>query len=464
METRCYNALVAEWKDKRITILGLGRSGLAAASYLSKRGAKVLVSESKPREKVSDEMVAELEAMGVESEYGGHSHRATSWAELIITSPGIPPYAEVIKNARAQQKDVIADIELAYRELKGKVPFIAITGTNGKSTTTALISYMLESSGLKAPACGNIGKAILNFLDSGHLDYLVVEVSSYQLEYSPTFAPDIAIWLNLTPDHLEFHGGLDNYVEAKRALFAHLPPSSYAVFNIDDPVVASTPTQAEIFPFSVSPEAMVSIQGAYLKDGFLCYGHNARARVACDVRNLKIIGKHNLENALAAISACCLVGMSQEDIEKSLTSFTALEHRLEYVDTVDGVEYFNDSKATNTDSTIKALESFPDRKVVLIAGGKDKGTSLNDLAQSVKKHASSVILLGEAKERIERALRDVGFEEIYPVGTMEEAVQLGGKLKKGPVLLSPACASFDMFKDFEDRGHVFKDLVRNTRI
>ncbi|MBS1997605.1 MAG: UDP-N-acetylmuramoyl-L-alanine--D-glutamate ligase, partial [Cyanobacteria bacterium SZAS LIN-2] len=211
-------------------------------------------------------------------------------------------------------------------------------------------------------------------------------------------------------------------------------------------------------------EAMVSIQGAYLKDGYLCYGHNARSRVACHTRDLKIIGKHNLENALAAISACCLAGMQQEDIEKSLTTFTALEHRLEYVDTVDGVQFYNDSKATNTDSTIKALESFPDQKVVLIAGGKDKGTSLNDLALSVKKHAASVILLGEAKDRIARALREIGFEEIYPVGTMEEAVRLGGKLKKGPVLLSPACASFDMFKDFEDRGHVFKDLVRNTRI
>ncbi|MBS1989042.1 MAG: UDP-N-acetylmuramoyl-L-alanine--D-glutamate ligase [Cyanobacteria bacterium SZAS LIN-3] len=444
--------------------MGLGRSGIAAASYLSKRGAKVLLSESQPREKVSDKLVAELEALGVEGEYGGHSHRATAWPELIITSPGIPPYSEVIKQARALKKEVIADIELAWRELKGKVPFIAITGTNGKSTTTSLISYMLESTGLRAPACGNIGKAILSFLDGQKLDYLVVEVSSYQLEYSPTFAPDIAVWLNLTPDHLDFHGGLDGYVEAKRSLFAHLPASSYAVLNVDDPVVASTPTKAEIFPFSVSTEAMVSIQGAYLKDGYLCYGHNARSRVACHTRDLKIIGKHNLENALAAISACCLAGMQQEDIEKSLTTFTALEHRLEYVDTVDGVQFYNDSKATNTDSTIKALESFPDQKVVLIAGGKDKGTSLNDLALSVKKHAASVILLGEAKDRIARALREIGFEEIYPVGTMEEAVRLGGKLKKGPVLLSPACASFDMFKDFEDRGHVFKDLVRNTRI
>ncbi len=450
---------MADWKDKRITILGLGRSGLATAAYLSERGAKVLVSESQPREKVSDKLADELATLGVEAEYGGHSQRATAWPELIVTSPGVPPYSEIIKRARAMKKDVIADVELAYRELKGKVPIIAVTGTNGKSTTTALISYILERSGLKAPACGNIGKAVLSFVDGSHLDYLVIEMSSYQIEYSPTFAPDIGVWLNLTPDHLDFHGGLDNYVEAKRSMFAHMPKTSYAVLNLDDPVVASTPTEAEIFPFSLSTEAMVSIQGAYLKDDFLCYAHNARSRVVCNVQDLKIIGMHNIENALAAISACCLAGLDEKEIEKHLTSFTALEHRLEYVDTVDGVEFYNDSKATNADSTIKALEAFNDKKVVLIAGGKDKGTALIDLAQSVKKHASSVILLGEAKERIERSLRDAGFDEIYPVGTMEEAVRLGGKLKKGPVLLSPACASFDMFKDFEDRGRVFKDLV-----
>jgi UDP-N-acetylmuramoylalanine--D-glutamate ligase len=450
---------VADWKDKPITILGLGRSGLATAAYLSKRGARVLMSEAQPREKVSDKLVDELAQLGVEVEYGGHSQRATEWAELIVTSPGVPPYTDVIKRARALKKDVVADVELAYRELKGKVPIIAVTGTNGKSTTTALISYMLERSGLKAPACGNIGRAVLSFLDGSHLDYLVIEMSSYQIEYSPTFAPEIALWLNLTPDHLEFHGGLDNYIDAKRALFAHMPADSYAIFNLDDPVVASTSTRAEIFPFSLSVEAIAGIQGAYLRDGFLCYAHNGRRRVVCNVRDLKIIGQHNIENALAAISACCLAGLNEDQIAQYLTSFTALEHRLEYVDTVDGVEFYNDSKATNTDSTIKALEAFPDKRVVLIAGGKDKGTSLNDLAQAVKKHAASVILLGEAKDRMERSLRDAGYSQIYIVGTMEEAVQLGGKLKQGPVLLSPACASFDMFKDFEDRGRVFKDLV-----
>ena len=362
--------------------------------------------------------------------------------------------------ARAQRKEVISDVELAFRESAGRVPFIGITGTNGKSTTTALISHILEKSGRLAPVCGNIGVPILSKLDGGPLDFLVVEVSSYQLEYSPTFAPFIGVWLNLTPDHIDWHGGLEQYISAKRSMFAHQGMDCYAVFNNDDPIVSATPTKAEHFPFTLSDTGREYMQGAYIEDGYLSYNFNARTRVVCSQKDLKILGRHNLENALAAISACCLAGLSEREIEQHLKSFRALEHRLEYVDTVDGVEFYNDSKATNTDSTIKALESFPEKSVVLIAGGKDKGTPLNDFVKAVKKYASGVILIGEASDRFDHALRSDGFSDIYPAATMEEAVELGGKLKKGPVVLSPACASFDMFRDFEDRGRVFKDLVR----
>lgn len=451
---------MADWNNKKVSILGLGRSGIAAASYLVKRGAKVLVSESQPKDKINPKLLAELNALPVESEFGAHSERCLSWSELVITSPGIPPHADVMLRAKAHRREVISDVELAYRECKDTVPFIAVTGTNGKSTTTALISYILEKAGRLAPACGNIGVPILSRLDSGPLDFLVVEVSSYQLQYSPTFAPYIGIWLNLTPDHLDWHGGLDPYIEAKRSMFAHQEMESYAILNQDDSVVATTRTKAELFPFTSLPAVNRGIQGAYLEDGFLCYSHNARTRVVCNQNDLRIIGKHNIENALAAISACCLAGLTEKEIEQHLCSFKALEHRLEFVETVDGVDFYNDSKATNTDSAIKALESFPEKSVVLIAGGKDKGTPLSDLIQSIKKYALGVILIGEAKERFERALREAGFNDIYVAATMEEAVQIGGKLKKGPVLLSPACASFDMFRDFEDRGRVFKDLVR----
>lgn len=449
---------MADWNNKRVSILGIGRSGVATAAYLSSRGAKVLMSEAQSQEKVNPEWLKQLADMPVEIEFGGHSPRATSWPELIVTSPGVPPRAEVIQRARSQRKEVISDVELTYRETRGKVPIIAITGTNGKSTTTALISFMLEFAGRNAPACGNIGVPILSQIND-KLDYLVVEVSSYQLEYSPTFAPFIAVWLNLTPDHVDWHGNLDAYIEAKRSMFKHQALTDYAVLNFDDPVVAATVTHGEFFPFSVTSDVENAIQGAFLRDEFFCYSYNGRTRVVCHEKDLRIIGRHNQENALAAISACALAGLNEKEIEAGLTTFTALEHRLEFVDTVDGVDYYNDSKATNTDSTIKALESFPKQKVILIAGGKDKGTSLTDLVQSVKKHAAGVILIGEAKDRFERALRGGGYNDVYAVTTLEEAVNLGGTLRKGPVLLSPACASFDMFRDFEDRGRVFKDLV-----
>lgn len=451
---------MADWKNKRVTILGLGRSGLAAAAYLKRRGAQVVVSESQPQDKVDAKHLSELSKLGVEAEFGNHSDRALSTAEIILTSPGIKPKSDVITRARAFKREVISDVELAFREIGTQVPFIAITGTNGKSTTTALISHILEKSGRIAPACGNIGVPILSLLDGPPLDFLVVEVSSYQLEYCTSFAPQIGVWLNLTPDHLDWHGGLDPYIAAKRSMFSRMTVENFAVYNFDDPVVAATPTAAEVFPFSQMPDGQEQMQGAYVNDGFLCYNYNARSRVVCHINDLRIIGHHNIENALAAISATCLSGLSQKEIETHLRTFKALEHRLEYVDTVDGVEFYNDSKATNTDSTIKALQSFPEKSMVLIAGGKDKGTPLEDLVRYIRKHAQAVILVGEAKDRFETALRSEKYEEVYPVASMEEAVRLGGTMKKGPVVLSPACASFDMFKDFEDRGRVFKDLVR----
>jgi UDP-N-acetylmuramoylalanine--D-glutamate ligase len=454
---------VTDWKNKRVSILGIGKSGVAAAAYLSARGAKVLITESQVKDKVKPEWLQKLATMPVECEFGGHSERSITWPEIIITSPGIPPRADVIMRARALNKELISDIELAYRESNAEglpaVPIIAITGTNGKSTTTALVSFMLEFAGRNAPACGNIGVPVMSCLESTRPDFLVMEVSSYQLEYAPTFAPFIGAWLNLTPDHVDWHGSLDAYIDAKRSMFKHQALTDYAVLNMDDPVVASTIGSGEFYPFSVTGECENALQGAFMQDDFLCYSYQGRTRMVCHKNDLRIIGRHNQENALAAIAICSLAGLTDKEIKAGLTTFVALEHRLEFVATVDGVEYFNDSKATNTDSTIKALESFPDRKVVLIAGGKDKGTSLNEFVQIVKKHVSSVILIGEAKDRFDRALKSAGFNEVYPVASLEEAVELGGKLKRGPVLLSPACASFDMFRDFEDRGRAFKELV-----
>lgn len=447
------------YTGKNVTILGAGRSGLATALFLAERGAQVTVSELSTLAFDKDPVLADLKARGVKFETGAHSNEAISSADLIVTSPGIKPEAEVMVRARKHKKEVVSDIEIAYRE--AKVPIIAITGTNGKSTTCALISHILTEAGHKAPSCGNIGVPVLQELSKSP-DFLVVEVSSYQITYSPTFAPQVSIWLNMTPDHLDWHGGMNGYIEAKRALFANQKAGQFAVLNIDDPIVAKTKTDAAVFPFSVS-SSISKIDGAYVVGGRLVYRLNGTKHQLCRFDDLKIIGQHNAENVLAAIAACALVGLQPAEIEKHIKSFTALEHRLEFVADVDGIDYYNDSKATNTASAIKALEAFGEDKVVLIAGGRDKGTDLSEFVDSIKKHVTNVILIGEAKDRFEEALKAGGFINCHKVESMDEAVELGGRLRQGAVLLSPACASFDMFKDYEDRGRVFKDIVR-TRL
>lgn len=449
--------MVVNLQNKKVTIYGLGRSGLAAARFCANRGAKVLVSDAQPESKIDPSVKSELDTLGCKYEFGEHSLQAIRYGELFIVSPGIPPGSDVVTMSRKTGHEVISDIELASR-ISNK-PIIAITGTNGKSTTTALISHMLETGGMKAPVCGNIGVPILSLMDK-ELDYFVCEVSSFQMEYSPTFSPYISVWLNLTPDHIDWHGGLDPYIDAKRRLFANQHLSQYAVLSMDDPVVANTKTVAEIFPFSQETELNDNTQGAYISDGFICLRRRMREHVLLRVNEMFIRGAHNVENALAAASVAILAGVAPEKIAESLKTFKGLEHRLEYVGTADGVDYYNDSKATNTVSAIKALESFPEQQVVLIAGGKDKGTSLTDFVHVVRKRASAVILLGEATRRFEAELVQGGVQNIYPVASLEAAVKLGGQLKMGPVVLSPACASFDMFKDYEERGRVFKDIVR----
>jgi UDP-N-acetylmuramoylalanine--D-glutamate ligase len=448
-----------DWKDRPITILGLGKSGRETALYLAKRGARITVSESKELNPADDAIVQQLKAQGVTIESGGHSQESLASADLIVTSPGVKPSSDVIQRAIQLGKPVVCDVEIAYQE--ANVPIVAITGTNGKSTTTALISFILEKNGMKAPACGNFGVPVLSALESGPT-HLVIEVSSFQLYYSKHFAPDIGIWLNLTPDHVDWHGSLDAYIEAKECMFRRQISSQYAVLNMDDPIVANCATKAEIFPFSIERELTEAVQGAFITHEFLSYRYNGRSNVLIGLNELNIIGKHNLENALAAISAAALLGLSPTQIGDALKQFEALEHRLEYVDTIDGVRCYNDSKATNTDSAIKALQSFKER-IVLIAGGRDKGTALDEFVRSVVNHTSAVILLGEAKNRFEKAMLEGGVQNIYTVESMEEAVDLGIKLKSGPLVLSPACASFDMFKDFEDRGRVFKNIIHSRR-
>ncbi len=449
---------MADWTGEKILVLGLGRSGVSAAEYLVQRGANVLLSESSEGDENKRDEAERLKKLGVQVETGGHSEAAMSFANMVVVSPGISPSTDVIQKLEEAGKDLISDVELAFRETK--IPFIGITGTNGKSTTCALVSHILTTAGFKAPSCGNFGVPILDELQKNP-DYLVVEVSSYQLHYCKQLAPQVGVWLNLTPDHIEWHGNLDRYTEAKQKLFANHQTDKFAVLNEDDPIVCEFRPDAQIFAFSTRSDLdEYSTQCAFMQEGFLMYRIDGRTRVLCHQDDLKIIGKHNLENALAAVSVAAVLNIDTDKIIQGLKTFPGLEHRLEYVASIDGVKYYNDSKGTNPNSTIKALEAFSNQKIVLIAGGKDKHTSLTELVDCVKKHASDVILLGEAKERFNRAFTEANYRNIHLTGSLEEALDLAVTLGRGPVVLSPACASFDMFKDFEERGRVFKNLVR----
>lgn len=448
---------MADWSKKKILVLGLGRSGISAAEYLAKRGAQVLLSESSPADENKLLQAEKLKACGVSLEFGGHSQDALDFAEMVVVSPGISPSSDVICQLEQSGKELFCDVEIAA--IDADIPIIGITGTNGKSTTAALTGHILSTAGFKASVCGNFGVPILDELENKP-DYLVAEISSYQLHYCRTLAPQVAVWMNLTPDHIEWHGNLQNYIEAKQSLFSRQKSNQYAILNIDDPIVRECQPDSQIFPFSVSNQTSNAIQGAFLNEGFLMYRIDGKTNVLCHQEDLKIIGKHNVENALAAVSVAAVLNVDAGKIVQGLKSFAGLEHRLEYVATINGAKYYNDSKGTNPNSTIKALEAFGTQKIVLIAGGKDKHTSLTELVQCVKEHASDVILLGEAKERFQRALSESDFKDIHLTNDLGEALDLACKLGKGPVVFSPACASFDMFKNFEERGRVFKNLVR----
>ncbi len=450
----------ADWSNKKVLVLGLGRSGISAAEYLSSKNASVMLSESAESSESKLKEAEKLKALGVEIEFGGHSQKALDFSDLVVASPGISPSSEIIARLNKMGKRVICDVELAFSETK--IPIIGVTGTNGKSTTTALISHILQTAGHKAPACGNFGAPVLYELEQNP-DFLVVEISSYQLHYCDSLSPRVAVWTNLTPDHIEWHGNLANYIESKEKLFSKQGSNSYAILNADDPIVSEFRPNSEIFQFSVASTLDAQVQCAFMQYDFLVYRVSGRTQILCHKDDLKIIGKHNLENALAAVSVAAVLGIETEKIVEALKTFPGLEHRLEYVDTVAGVKYYNDSKGTNPNSTIKALEAFGSQQIVLIAGGKDKHTPIEDLVQCIRKHASDVILLGEARERFNKALTESGYKNIQIVQSMEEAVDLAATLGRGPVVLSPACASFDMFKDFEERGRVFKNLVR-TRV
>src|SRR5437588_3951426 len=448
-----------ELNGKRVLVVGLGRSGVASALFVKSRGAVVTVSDAKSEDQLREEIPALLD-QGIAVETGGHGERTFQNQDLSVVRPGVPVDAEPIMQARALGQNVIGEIELAAEFLQGEI--VAITGSNGKTTTTTLTGEILASGGLKTLVGGNIGTPAISLVDQATPESVtVLEVSSFQLETVRTFHPNIAVVLNVTPDHLDRHRTLSAYVDAKARIFENQQPDDFAVLNADDPtcVELGGRTRAHVFWFSRKKEVET---GAYVGNGRIMFRRNGAKVEVIPVNEIPLKGAHNLENVLAAICCGALLGCDAGKIRAAVRNFKAVEHRLEYVTTIRGVEYYNDSKATNVDATIKALESFP-AGVHLILGGKDKGSDYTVLNELLRQRVRRVYTSGTAAEKIRSQIKDAA--EVVAAGSLDSAVkQAAASAQSGEVvLLAPACASFDQFQNYEHRGRVFKELVRGLK-
>jgi UDP-N-acetylmuramoylalanine--D-glutamate ligase len=442
-------------RDKRVLIVGLGKSGLAAARFVKAQGAHVTVTDTKTLAELQEE-IPPLLAEGIAVETGGHVERTFDNQDLIIVSPGVA--LDTIPFLRAHPEKVIGEIELAAQFFPGRI--IAITGSNGKTTTTALTGQVIQNGGFPTLVGGNIGTPAISLVGEGTEDTVaVLEVSSFQLETIRTFRPHIAVLLNITPDHLDRHRTFAAYRDAKARIFENQQASDFAVLNADDPSCAGleTRTRAQVFGFSRRREPN---QGAYVHQGRIFFRNSSGQREIMPVSDIPLPGAHNLENVLAAVCAGVLSDVEPRRIRKAVQEFAAVEHRLEYVASIRGVAYYNDSKATNVDATIKALESFP-ANIHLILGGKDKAGDYSLLNELLRERVKCVYTIGAAAQKIESQIR--GAAAVVHAETLENAIRRAAEAGQSGdvVLLAPACASFDQFRNFEHRGMVFKEVVRS---
>lgn len=449
-----------ELRDKKILILGLAISGVSTAKALSKLGAKITVTDMKSEEELAEQL---LELKGIDIHYVlGSNDVDLDKIDLIVKSPGIPLDIPIIKEAQKRGIEVVTDIELAYRITKNK--FIAITGTNGKTTTTALTGELIKKAGFNCHVTGNIGIGILwEAVNAEYDDIFVIEASSFQLESTRYFKPDISVITNITPDHLNWHKTFDNYVNAKKKVFINQKHSDYTILNYDDLLLREIgkEVKSHLIYFSVNNKLE---KGVYIDDYKIVINDGINIINVMDYRELKIPGRHNLENALAVVSIGWAMGIDVKIIANSLREFEGVEHRIEFVDRISGVNFYNDSKGTNPDASIKAIEAIKE-PIILIAGGMDKGSNFEEFIDSFNNKVKALVLLGETKEKIKDTAISKGFNNIYIVNSIEEAVIKSFQLAvpNDNVLLSPACASWDMFKSYEERGRLFKEAVKNLR-
>jgi UDP-N-acetylmuramoylalanine--D-glutamate ligase len=448
-------------KGKKVLVVGLGKSGLAAALFLRRRGAQVTVSDVRSAEALAKDIPALLDE-GIMVETGGHGLLTFRRQDLIVVSPGVPLNTPELAQVRSFGLPVIGELELAARFLKGRM--LAITGSNGKTTTTALLGEILKEAGLPTLVGGNIGLPVVGLIDeSTDETWSVLEVSSFQLESTEQFHPHIAVILNITPDHLDRHGSFENYARAKERIFAAQDEHDCVVLNADNARVAEAASRstAVVYWFSIGHPVE---QGAWVEDGFVVYrpARDAAIEKVMPLSGIPLKGEHNVENVLAAVVAARLACAPADAIRRAIEGFQPVEHRLEFVTTVNGVEFYNDSKATNVDATAKAIAAFQSG-IHLILGGKDKGSDYTQLAQLLRARVRAVYTIGSAAAKIESQLR--GVVSIHSCQTLDNAVSAAASAARPGevVLLAPACSSFDQFESYEHRGRVFKELVGERR-
>jgi UDP-N-acetylmuramoylalanine--D-glutamate ligase len=441
-------------RGKRVLVVGLARTGVATSLFCATRGARVTATDSRGESEIG-ETVAKLKEAGVALELGSHREKTFLEQDLIVPSPGVPADEEHLQAARAKGITIWSEIELAYRFLKGRL--IAITGSNGKTTTTSLVEHILKMAGMQTILAGNIGTPLIGCVDAMKDDTCtVVELSSFQLELIDTFRPHIGVFLNLTPDHLDRHHTMEAYGAAKARLFENQIGEDAAILNADDAATTPcAPSLPRVYWFSRKQRVA---EGAYLRGQEIVFRQHGAEEVLLKLEDIPLAGSHNVENVLAAAATTRLAGAPAKAIAKGVQSFPGVEHRLEFVAEIGGVRYYNDSKATNVDATLKALDAFPGR-ILIILGGKDKGSDYTVLRKPLREKAILALLIGAAAEKIEEQIS--GSVALERAETLDRAVETASHAaQRGDVvLLAPACASFDQFQNYEHRGRAFKDLV-----
>lgn len=448
-----------EIKGKKISIIGAVRSGLGAAKLAKNLGAFPFVSDAAEKEKII-QWISKLEEEGIAYECGGHTEKVFD-CEFIVTSPGVPSDSQVLTEALKRKIKVISEVEFASWFCKGKV--IAITGTNGKTTTTSLMAHTLNECGIKTYLAGNIGKAFSEVALSVKKDeFVALETSSFQLDFMDKFKPFFSVILNITPDHLDrYENSFEKYIASKIKITDNQNEDDFFLFNADDNLTFSTMKNTKVQKLSFSLKNEVPV-GAYLKKEKMIFAWFGKTEEVASANDLFIKGEHNVANALAVLAVAKTLNLPNKKIRESFNSFKGVEHRIEFVRELDGVEYYNDSKATNVDSVVVALKSF-NKPIYLILGGKDKGNNYDQIRDLVKEHVVKIYAIGVSAQKVKNYFEQIVETEIK--NSLESCVTAARKeAKPGSVLLlSPACASFDMFTDYEHRGRVFKEAVNRLQ-